>query len=135
VDDPGRCSEFFALESNAPALAIPLLRRFFSPPEPVSSVDFRPGGEANEFGFSPECSTSSSPGFKDVLSGIAPSPVFGFDGECGRLVSLSFDGDGGLCAEPNILFNILPPCEEKLLLLFLARMIVEFYRVPFETGT
>jgi hypothetical protein len=134
VDDPERCNEFLALESRAPALAIPLLLRFFSPPGLLSSVDFRPVGDAKELNLSPVRSPSSSPDLPDDLSARAPGPALGFGGECERVVSLSFDNLVGLGTEPNILFKRLPPCEEKLLLLFPATMIDERKTVLFRDG-
>ena len=53
---------------------------------------------------------------------MLPGPVLGFAGECDAIL-LSWLSLIGLLELPNILLSKPPPCVERLLLLFPARMM------------
>ena len=114
--------EFLALENKAPAFAIPLLLRFFSPLCPISSCDFLPVGELKLCRLS-SSSPSSLTASRLSPPGIVPGPDAGFPAGCDAM-GLSWCSFVGLLELPNILFKRPPPWVERLLLLLPARVMV-----------
>ena len=108
-----RCSDCLALDSNAPAFAMPLLLRFFSEVGlDDSSVDLLPVDEIAALPLDLS-SSSSGPSLAELRvnpPGILPGAAFDLEVVADEdLASLSLEDLVGLVELPNILFSRFPP--------------------------